>query len=367
MAMESFNLAIEGRTIDGNDDGTITVTESRIAILDTAEINPQVILEDPMVPKRFSAHPLWNFVRLNSINATGHDQGRKMWTFELEYASSAAGAIDPGNVESPGTPDSFSPDRYVSDEQQHTSWSFGVERVPARTGRKFIEDDTADGFGTYHNNAGFGYYVANSVGDGFNPSPQIDVKYPVAHIVRNEETLTDKLLTYTESINNDAFWVDGIRHSPLTGYMQNISVSALKSDRNHAFRTVTYDIAFKPLEQWTIIRADQIVPGQVNKHTFTVSGWDRAFVDEGFRWLDQNPRDKTIVYRTILDSAGNSPKNPAFLDGYGKPLDWTKVFPELLNPGDTPDVPSLAQRMGGLVYLRYMFLDPKPFVIFDFH
>jgi len=358
--MESFNLAIDGRNITGNDDGTITVTESRIAILDTAETNPRVILEDPLVPQRFSPHPLWNFVRLNSIDATGHDQGRKVWTFQLEYGSEVPDELENENA-------SFSPERYKSESQQQVSWAFGVERVPAVHGRRFIEDVDKYGYGTFDDNFGYGYWVANSAGDGFTPSPQINQKFPVAHIVRNQLVVPSEVLEYPETTNIDSFVLDGLDIDEETAYMRDIKVSPVKHDRNRFFRTVTYDIAFKPLKTIKIIRANRHDGSQPVTTTFAVSGWAREFVDEGFRYLEVNERTKEIVYKTIYDKESNTPKTPTFLDGYGRPLDWTKVFPDLVNPGAAPDLPDLEQRMQGLVYIRYLFLQPRFFSVFNFH
>lgn len=360
MPMESFNLAIDGRNITGNDDGTITVSESRIAILDTAETNPRVILEDPLVPERFSAHPLWDFVRLNSIDATGHDQGRKVWTFQLEYGSEVPDELSDENS-------SFSPERYKSESQQQVSWSFGVERVPAITGRCFIEDVDSPFYGTFDDNYGHGYWVANSAGDGFNPSPQINQKFPVAHVVRNQLVVPPEVLDYPETTNIDPFVLDGLPIGEEIAYMRDIKVSPVKHDRNRFFRTVTYDIAFKPLTTIKIRRANRHGGDQPVEATFAVSGWSRAFVDEGFRYLEVDARTKEIVYKTMYDKEGNTPKTPTFLDGYGQPLDWTKVFPDLVNPGAAPDLPNLEQRMQGLVYMRYLFLEPKPFSVFNFH
>lgn len=360
MAIESFNLAIDGREIVGNDDGTITVTENRIAVLDTAETNPKVILEDPLVPGRFSAHPLWNFVRLRSIDATGHDQGRKVWTFKLEYGSEV-----PDDLENENS--SFSPERYKSEDQQQVSWSFGVERKPAIVGRCFIEDVDSPFYGTFDDNFGHLYWVSNSAGDGFVPHPQINYKFPVAHVVRNQLVVPEQVLSYTETTNIDSFKLDGLTIDEQTAYMRDIKVSPIKYDRQRFFRTVTYDIAFKPLKTIKIRRANRHGGSQPVEATFQISGWAREFVDEGFRYLEVNEKTKQIVYRTMTDSEGNEQKTPTFLDGYGQPLDWTKVFPELVNPGGAPDLPNLEQRMQGLVYMRYLFLTPKPFAVFNFH
>ena len=328
--------------------------------MDAAETDPRVILEDPLVPSRFQVHPLWNFVRLGSIDATGHDKSRKVWNFQLVYGSEVANELE--NEDS-----SFSPSRYVSPFQQRVSWRFGTERVAAKTARKFIEELGHPKYGQYDDNEGHLYPVSNSVGDPYNPAPQRNVKFPIAVVERNQLVVPPEVLTYTETINDDHFRLDGLDIGEGVAYMRDIGVSEVKHDRNFFFRTCKYEIGFKPTKTWKVLRKNEAGGSQPVARTFIVSGWDEAFVDEGFRWLKASTRVNKLVYESLKDGENNAQRTPTHLDGQGKQLVWTDIFPELLNPGLPPDRPTLAQIAEGMVYNRYMFLEPKPFSVFNFH
>jgi hypothetical protein len=363
MSITSFNLAIDGRSIVGNDDGTIDVNESRIAVLDTAETNPQVILEDPMVPKRFQVHPLWNFVRLESIDAKGHDKGRKMWTFGLRYNSGTANELE--NDDS-----SFSPERYINEHQQRVEWGEGTERVTVKYARRFMDGrdrepgDQVPNYGTYDDNEGMLYPVSNSVGEPFNPPIMRNEKYTVARITRNHKLVPPEILTYRETVNDDPFILGGLTIPTGCAYLRSIKISSIKHDRNTFFYTVNWDIALKPLKEYTFLR-ECVGPLCVDRVTMMVSPWDEDAIDQGVQKMVVDEETNTIRYEVLRDREQNAVKKPIPLNGRGVPLDWTRIIPEL--SGTPPTLPTLQQKADGVVRFRFMVLEPKPFSVFNFH
>lgn len=366
MPMTSFDLELDGRSIQGNDDGTIEVMENRRARLDTPETDPRVILEDPMVPKRFQVHPLWGFVRLQSIDATGHDNSRKMWTFRLQYSSATANELE--------NPDSsFSPEKYVNEHQQKIEWGEGNERVPVKYARKLMDGrdrDPSEGlppnYGQYDDNDGKFYPVTNSVGELFTPPLMRNEKYTVATVTRNHMAVPPQILTYRETVNSDNFILGGLHIPQGCAYLQSIGISSIKHDRDRFFYTVTWKIAIKPLKKYTFLR-ECVGPACTESVTMWVSPWDEDAVDMGAVKMVVNSKTNKIEYEPVRHQDGTpvTAARAVPLNGRGEELDWTRLFPELA--GTPPTLPTIQQRAQGLVRMRYMFLEPKPFGVFKFH
>jgi len=366
MAITEFNLMIDGRQITANDDGTVTVIEDHQAILDTVETDPQVIIADPLVPRVFQVHPLWSFVRLESISATGHDNTRKMWTFTLSYSTATANALEDPNS-------SFSPERYENEHQQRVEWGEGTERVPVTHARKFMDgrdrepgDPLPPNLGQYDDNDGQLYPVVNSVGELFTPPLMRNEKFTIATITRNHRNVPPEILRYRETVNSDHFILGGLPIPAGCAYLRSILISSVKHDRIGFFYTVTWKIAIKPLKKYTFLR-ECVGPLCVEDVTMWVSPWDEDVVDMGTRKMVVNKLNK-VGYEPLKDTEGNAVSQtgkPIPLNGRGEALDWIRLFPEL--NGTPPTLPSVRQRAKALVRMRFMFLEPKPFSVFKFH
>lgn len=363
MAMTSFDLLAENRSINITDQGTAEVREEYLAVLDIAETNPAFIVNDPLVPRQNSQHPLWPGLFLQSIEANSSADSRKVWTVSLIY-SSTSGVLDPNTQER-----QFDPERFDGDGSNiRVRWSFGTERRVIERARMFIgthKYEAEEGvpepeFNTYHNGSDDnGYMPMNSAGHLFSPTLTYDARYPIATIDRNELQVTDAIFNYQEAINSDSFVIDGVTIQPYVCRMLDIQISERKRDRGTNFRTVTYRLGFKKKEKVKIYGPlrTQASPNPAYFRTYECSGWDAVAVDAGL--YERKEVDGTTSVVRARDEKGNPSTKPEYLDGNGLFLNMQDVTLQ--------DDPTAEEISEWIRYRRYMYLNPLPFSPFNFY
>lgn len=360
MPIESFNLQVPDRKISVSEDGSIEVAEKYIAVLDTAETNPNFIINDALVPRQGSEHPEWQFLRLSEIDANSHSDSRKVWVFELKYSTNA----EP--LEANSQERTFDPDRFDNEAKIRVRWSFGTEKRVIERARMFMgthkyEEETDDPpFNTYDRGTdNQGYMPMNSAGQLFSPAMTYDHRYPIATVDRNELVVPTALFNYVLAINSDAFVIDSLPVAKYVCRMLDISVSERKRDRNVSFRTVTYKLGFKPLETVKIqgpLRT-QAAPEPSYFNSYQCSGWDAVAVDAGL--YERDYKNNKLAWDRNRDEKGNPSTKPQYLDGKGKFLNMSDVT--LVNN------PTAEQIAEWIRYRRYMYLTPLPFAPFNFY
>lgn len=310
MAITAFRQAIDGRRILGVSQGETIVEEIWNAELDTAEDNPRLILEDPEVPFKRQPHPKWPDLRLDRIDAEGHDDSRKFWRFKLIWSTNVPNELDP-NAQT------FTPDQYDGPQAQRVSWGFATEKVPLERSRMMqIWTTNSDGNAViknvdleYDDNEGALHAVQNSAGHAYVPPPMVDRHYTVATIEKNLLAVPIEVLYYADSINSDYFEIDGLGVDRLKARMLSISVSQRKQWRNIIYRTVTWKIELKPYRESFHFNPHEDPPSPSEpplEYYVRASGWDMPILDQGLYYRDVR------TFKRFYDAEGNPSKEPNY-------------------------------------------------------
>jgi len=348
MAITEINQQLDDRRISLSEEGEIVIREKHIALLDTAETNPSVIINDPKVPLQFSQHPQNPLLTLAEIRAEGSNKARTVWYFRLVWKTSSSRLNDPNATQ-------FSPEKYDADNPglQRVRWSFGTEKRILDRGRLHLGASNYRGTSVYDDNDGQLHVPQNSAGQAFSPTLQYDYRFPIALIDRNELQAPSALFDYIQGINRDSFKIDGLTAEPYTARMLDIGVSDWKRYQQYDYRTITYKIGFKPLD---VVRikgpTDAAGPNQTYFNSHKCSAWDAVAVDQGL--YERNRVD----IRFKRDENGNPSKDPDYLDGDGAFLDLETLI------GTDPTSEEIAE---WIRYRRYMYLKPLSFSALGFY
>lgn len=134
--------------------------------------------------------------------------------------------------------------------------------------------------------------VVNSAGDPFNPPAMRDDHRTVCRITKNYTNIPTFVLTYPNTVNDQAFTVDGVLVAKRYAKVSNVSVGGVERRNGVAFRSLTIELQIRNTE------------------------WDLSILDAGFRQIVN-----TTERERITNENGTDITEPALLDGAGVKVD----------------------------------------------
>jgi hypothetical protein len=140
-----------------------------------------------------------------------------------------------------------------------------------------------------------GEAVLNSAGDPYDPPVMKDDSRWYCEVTANVESVPAWVLTYRDSVNEEAFVIDGIPVEIGQAKIQKLKISTRKVRNGTGYRVVLYHLHFKE------------------------DGWHAKPLDAGFR-RKYNATDRELI--TMTNDAGEQeyPVAPVPLDGSGVEL-----------------------------------------------
>ena len=150
-----------------------------------------------------------------------------------------------------------------------------------------------------------GSAVLNSAGDVFESVPQVSRAVPVFRLERKEDTAVATQLALSGKVNSAAFTVDGVAVGVHCGRLI-VSQEKLYDDPDGYASKFTYELA--------LMKNDVDIDG-----TVVDIGWDKAFVQSGFHFIDMD-EDATWTRAMEIDAETSQPRpsvSPVLLDAGG--------------------------------------------------
>jgi hypothetical protein len=157
-----------------------------------------------------------------------------------------------------------------------------------------------------------GKMVGNSAGDKFNPPETVDDPRMVARCRYNLSYVPSFLLDYRGKTNNAPFTLEGIFVDVSCARVASIEISEWKNEQNQYYREVI--VIIELIDPYPV--ANGVYPyGAVPRANLQVQGWQKAILDEGYRYIASGPK---LV--KALDDNGMETAQPVLLNGSGGKL-----------------------------------------------
>lgn len=170
--------------------------------------------------------------------------------------------------------------------------------------------------------------VCNSAGDPFNPPLMIEDSRQVAIITQNVSSPPSYLVDYRNKVNNAPFTLEGVSIDLFCARIKSLELSEWKVEFGYYFRELQIVIEIKDNELVSNFSsgvgdpADSGTPAGTATVTsnITVSGWQIAAQDAGYRELKYNSTTSAWELKKIVDANGIEVSQAQLLNGKGKRL-----------------------------------------------
>lgn len=278
MSVISTKEISEGR---GGDFEAVKGSSTRVFRIttDNAFDNESTIASAGVLPVYLSPHPSNIFLRCKGISIK-LEHGRTVWLATCKYDN----------------------EPLTEDEKNRL-----VENPTARPAKVRWESSR---FSMAIDKDAAGNALVNTAGKYFDPPIERDSVHRVARVTKNLAQVPVWLLDYEDSINQDAFQIDGLQVLPRCARLSNLRISEKLEENNITFRTVECDIEFaRPPE----VKDGQVLDGITRDPDNDVKGWDLLVLNQGLQEVltddDDEPLDPPQWRNILIDGeVANSPQ-----------------------------------------------------------